>query len=134
MTRSEARRYRAAIETAAQFLEDKAASQVQEMFPRLKADGELIAAGSRINWNGQLKRAAVDLWDTAENTPDAAPALWEDIAYRGGIRVIPEVITAGAAFTKGEIGWWGETMYCSLLDVNVYTPDDYPEGWEKVAV
>lgn len=54
-----------------------------------------------------LKRAAVDLWDNEANTPDAAPTLWEDIDYRDGIRVIPETITVGLAFAKGEKGWWG---------------------------
>lgn len=59
-------------------------------------------------------------------------ALWEDIAYREGYRIIPAVITAGTAFAKGEFGWWGDTMYKSLIDANVYTPEAYPAGWEVV--
>ena len=95
-------------------------------------DGELIAAGSRINWNGQLKRAAVDLWDTAENTPDAAPALWEDIAYRAGYRIAPDNFTAASAASKGERLWFGDLLYESLIDGNVYTPEAYPAGWKQV--
>ena len=86
-------------------LEDKDASKTPELFGKLNQNGELVKAGTRINWNGLLKRAAVDLWDTKENNPDNAPTLWEDIAYKDGIRIIPEVVTAGTAFMKDERGW-----------------------------
>lgn len=132
MTKSEAMRLRAAMETGAVSLDDRTASGAAQMFPGMKMDGGLIAAGTRINWGGTVKRAAVDLWDTAENTPDAAPALWEDISYRDGIRIIPEVITVGAAFSKGEQGWWGDVLYVSLMDNNVWTPAAFPDGWEEV--
>lgn len=124
---------RAAIETAVPSLDDKTASTAPELFPSLKADSTLVKAGTRINWHGALKRAAVDLWDTAENNPDNAPALWEDIAYRKGIRIIPEVITTGLAFAKDELGWWGDVLYKSLIDANVWTPEAYPAGWQEVA-
>ena len=127
-----ARAYRKAIEAAVPSLDDKVASTSAELFPRLTEGGELVKAGTRINWGGTLKRAAVDLWDTAENNPDNAPTLWEDIAYREGIRIIPETITAGTAFAKDELGWWGDTLYKSLIDANVWTPDAYPTGWEIV--
>ena len=132
MTVERARELRALIEQAAVSLDDRAASSGSELFPRLKGDGSLVSAGTRICWGGVVKRAAVDLWDTTENTPDAAETLWEDLAYRGGVRIIPEVITAGLAFAKGERGWWGDVLYASRVDANVYTPDTYPDNWEQV--
>ena len=122
---------RTAIETASAKLDDKDASTAPELFPQLKGDGSLIKAGTRINWGGIVKRAAVDLWDTAENTPELAPTLWEDISYRQGYRIIPETITAGLAFAKGEKGWWGDKLYESLLEANVWTPEINPSGWAK---
>ena len=130
MTRAEALKLRAIVEMAAASLDDKTASEGAMLFPRLKQNGALVPAGTRINWNGTVKKAAVDLWDTAENTPDNAPSLWEDIAYREGIRIIPDTITAATAFAKGEQGWWKDALYTSLLDANVYTPEQYPAGWE----
>ena len=130
MNRAEALRLRAIIETAAASLDDKTASTAPTLFPRLKQDGSLIKAGTRINYNGSIKRAAVDLWDTADNSPDNAPTLWEDILYRDGYRIIPDVITAGTAFALDELGWWGDKLYKSLLSANVYTPEQYPNGWE----
>ena len=132
MTRKEALRLRAIVEQVASSLDDKTASTAGMLFPRLKQDGALIKAGTRINWNGKLKRAAVDLWDTQENNPDNAPTLWEDIAYRDGYRIIPATITAGAAFALDECGWWGDTLYRSKLAANVWTPEQYSAGWEAV--
>ena len=130
MNRAEALRLRAIIETAAASLDDKTASTAPTLFSRLKQDGSLIKAGTRINHNGSIKRAAVDLWDTEANNPDNAPTLWEDILYRDGYRIIPDVITAGTAFALDELGWWGDKLYKSLLSANVYTPEQYPRGWE----
>ena len=126
----EARTIRTIIETAAASLDDKTASTAPTLFPRLRQDGSLIKAGTRINYNGCIKRAAVDLWDTADNSPDNAPTLWEDIDYKDGYRIIPDVITAGTAFALDELGWWGDKLYKSLLSANVYTPEQYPRGWE----
>ena len=119
------------IEQAIANIDDKTASEGVELSPSLKQDGNLVKYGTRINWKGTLKRATVDLWDTAENNPDNAPTLWEDVMYKDGIRVIPEVITASAAFAKGEKGWWQDEIYTSLLDANVYTPTQYAAGWAK---
>lgn len=121
---------RETMNTAAGYLTDAQASTVTTIYPGLKYDGELVKAGTRIYWGGVLKRAAVDLWDREENNPDNAPDLWEDVLYRDGIRIIPETITVGLVFAKGEKGWWGDALYVSLLDANNYTPEQYPRGWE----
>ena len=132
MKRNEALKLRSLIEQAVVSLPDKEASEGATLFPRLKQDGALISAGTRINWNGVVKRAASDLWDTETNNPDNAPTLWEDIAYKEGYRLIPETITTGTAFAKDECGWWEDVLYKSLIDANVYTPAAYPAGWEIV--
>lgn len=132
MKRAEAIYLRSIVEQAATSLDDQAASTAATLFPRLKENGELVKAGTRINWNGTLKRAAVDLWDTEANNPDNAPTLWEDIAYRDGFRVIPQTITAGTAFALDECGWWGDTLYRSTISSNVWTPEQYSAGWEAV--
>lgn len=111
-------------------IDDATASRMAEYFPELTGDGSLVQSGTRINWNGALKRAAVDLWDAAENTPDAAPTLWENIEYKNGVRVIPETITAGTAFALDELGWWGDTLMRSTMDNNAWTPEQYPDAWE----
>ena len=133
MKRSEAIYLRSIVEQMATSLDDQTASTAATLFPRLKGDGSLVRGGSRINWNGTIKRAAVDLWDTAENNPDNAPVLWADLLYKDGYRIIPEVITVTSAFSNGEIGLWTDGLkYRSKKDSNVYTPAVRPEDWEKV--
>ena len=127
-----AKKLREVVIIASSFLDDKTASAAPELFPNLKQDASLVEAGTRINWNGGIKKAAVDLWDTAENNPDNAPGLWEDIDYREGYRIIPAIITVTTAFAKDEYGWWNNTLYKSLVTANIYTPDQYPAGWEPI--
>jgi hypothetical protein len=133
-TKAEAVAFRNQILTAAAVIDDKGASMVPDFYSDLKYLGGLVLAGTRINHNGVLFKAAVDLWDREENNPDNAPTLWEKIMYHEGVRIIPEVITVTTAFVLGELGFWeadGKT-YKSLLDANVYTPAAYPQGWEEI--
>ena len=132
MKRAEAIYLRSIVEQASASLDDKIASTAATLFPKLKADGQLISAGTRINWNGTIKKAAVDLWDTADNNPDNAPSLWANIQYKEGHRIIPDTLTVTTAFAEGECGWWNGVLYRSLLDSNVYTPATYPSGWEAI--
>lgn len=133
MKRSEALRLRALIEQATASLPDKEASEGALLFPRLKQDGSLVRAGTRINWGGTIKRAAVDLWDMKANSPDNAPSLWEDISYREGYRVLTGPITASNPVMVDEICWYHDCLYKNILGVaSAYLPDEYPQGWEKV--
>lgn len=129
-TAEEARAWRAQLEKALPAVPDKDASGCVDLYPTLKQDGNLIKAGTRINWGGWLKQATVDLWDTEANDPDHAPTLWVKIQYKDGARVIPDVISAAEAFALDELGWWDGAIYKSLIAANVYTPEQYPDGWE----
>ena len=111
---------------------DADASRCVSVYPTLKGDGSLVKAGTRITVDGELYRARVDLWDTEENSPANVPSLWERVMYKRGYRIIPETITAENPFTKGEIAWWENERYTSLLDSNVWTPEQNPSGWEKL--
>lgn len=132
MTETQARAIRQILVNGSASLTDAAVSMAPECLDRMTYDGSLIKHGTRINWGGTIKRAAVDLWDREDNDPDHAPTLWEDVLYRKGYRIIPETITVGLAFSSGEIGWWGDVLYRSKVDNNVYTPDQYAANWEPV--
>lgn len=81
MKRSEAIYLRSIVEQAATSLDDKTASTAAELFPKMKGNGALVKAGTRINWGRTLKRAAVDLWDTKEKQPG------QRAEFVGGYRV-----------------------------------------------
>ena len=131
MTRSEAQKFIADIVKLREAATEAQASLTVSVYPTLKQDGSLIRSGTRINHNGTIIRAAVDLYDTETNSPENAPTLWETLNYKDGYRIIPEVITVGTAFSKGELGWWNGELYESLVDSNVYTPAQYAPNWSK---
>lgn len=132
MTEKQAMSIRNVLVQGGTSLSDAIISTAPEACRRMRYDGTLIQNGTRINWNGTVKRAATDLWDREDQNPDNAPNLWEDISYRNGIRIIPNPVTVGMAFAKDELGWWGNDLYKSLVDNNVYTPEEYPANWEIV--
>lgn len=127
-----ARALRPLIEKASVSLSDADASMSVELFPKLKYDGSLIEAFTRINWKGKVMKNGAALWDREENDPDHAPTLWSELAYRDGIRVIPEAIDVTTQFHEGELGWWGDVLYRSKVNGNVYTPAQYALNWEVV--
>ena len=134
LTKADAIAFRKQIEAAALNLDDKGASMSADFYSDMTYSGNLIPAGKRINHNGKLYKAAVDLWDREENNPDNAPDLWGKIQYHNGVRIIPEVITVTTAFSLNELGYWEADgkVYKSLLPSNVYTPIAYPKGWEEI--
>ena len=130
MTETQARAIRQILVNGSASLTDAAVSMAPECLDRMTYDGSLIKHGTRINWGGEIKRAAVDLYDREDQDPAHAPTLWEAVMYRLGYRIIPETITVGLAFSEGEIGWWGDKLYRSKVNDNVYTPAQYPDNWE----
>ena len=131
-TLEEARAARAIIEQAMAGVDDVTASKEPRLSQKMAYSGALIAAGTRIQWEGGLKRAAVDLWDTEANNPANAPTLWEDVAYYKGYRIIPDVFTSTTAFGLGEVGYFKEDgcFYESLMAGNVYLPTVQPDEWK----
>lgn len=115
-----------------ELIDDKGASVTPDLYRSMHYDGSLIKAGSRINFNGVLHQAAVDLWDREENAPDIAPSLWVKIEYVDGCRIIPDPISAAEAFALGERGYWDGHIYESIIPSNVWTPEQYPQGWTLI--
>ncbi len=132
MKRSEAIALRRAIESGSKSLNDKEVSHTPEVLPRMRYKGAAIEAGTRINWGGKVKSAAVTLWDREDSNPDNAPTLWNDINYRKGIRVIPEHIPVTEPFSAAEEGIDdADVIWISKVDNNVYTPAQYADNWER---
>lgn len=118
------------IEKAMVLLDDAELSKGIELLPSLKYNGNLISNGAKVKFNGKIYKSSVDLYDTEQNNPINAPTLWEEILYKNGIRIIPEFITVTTKFSKNELGYWNDTIYQSLVDNNVYNPEQYSQNWQ----
>ena len=82
MTREKAYALRALIEKAAASLADDDALEAVELFPTW-AIGKAYATDERIRYGEKLYRCVQAHTSQADWTPDAAPALWTEVARPG---------------------------------------------------
>lgn len=130
MTRAKAKQLRQLIERIAVTLDDETALTGVELFP-MWAIGRAYAVGYRVQHGGTLYKCVQAHTSQADWTPDATPALWVVVS----IDEYPEwVQPTGAhdAYNTGDKVSYNGTLYKSLIDGNVYSPDAYPAGWEAV--
>ena len=121
---------------AAISLPDEDALDAVGLFPAWATD-KWYEADERIRYGGKLYRCvqahtAQDGWE-----PDKTPALWTEVAAPGKIPVWRQPTGAQDAYSKGDKVHYpdaGSPVYVSLIDNNVWSPDAYPAGWEKVEV
>lgn len=115
-------------------LDDETALNVTILFPTWKAD-TAYAADERIRYGEKLYRCVQAHTSQTDWTPDATPALWTEVAKPGEIPVWKQPTGAQDAYNKGDRVWYPEkntTVYESLIDANVYSPEAYPAGWMEV--
>lgn len=128
MTRGKAKQLRQLIEQLAVTLEDETALTGVELFP-MWAIGRAYAVDDRVQYGGILYKCVQAHTTQADWTPDITPALWVVVS----IDEYPEwVQPTGAhdAYNIGDIVSYNGTLYISLIDANVWSPEGYPAGWE----
>ena len=134
-----ARALRPLIERAAASLSDEDALDGVELFPGWAADettGINYAVGDRVHYDGRLWKCVQAHTSQIGWEPDKTPALWTEVAKPGEIPVWKQPTGAQDADAKGDKVWYpaqDTTVYVSLIDNNVWSPDAYPAGWEVVA-
>jgi hypothetical protein len=120
--------------TALAKLDDETALDVTVLFP-LWQSGKAYAVDERIRYGDKLYRCVQAHTSQADWTPDATPALWTEVAKPGEIPVWKQPTGAQDAYNKGDRVWYpakNTTVYESLIDANVYSPEAYPAGWMEV--
>lgn len=101
--------------------------------------------GDIVEYNGKLYKSLINgnVW-----SPDVYAAGWEiytETSGEGGgttptepetPETIPDFVKptgAHDAYKKGDKVKYNGKIYESLIDANVYSPDEYPAGWKEVA-
>lgn len=134
ISRQKALALRRLIEKAAISLSDEDAIGCVELFPAWEADAA-YTAGERIRYGGKLYRCVQAHTSQADWTPDATPALWTEVAAPGEIPVWRQPTGAQDAYNKGDKVHYPDAagdIYVSTIDGNVWSPADYPQGWQKI--
>lgn len=129
-----ARALRPLIEKAAVSLDDADALDAVELFPAWEA-GISYLADERVRYGDKLYRCVQSHTSQADWEPDRTPALWTEVAKPGEIPVWRQPTGAQDTYAKGDKVWYPEkdtTVYVSLVDNNVWSPEAHPAGWEAV--
>lgn len=101
---------------------------------RVVSVGEFLIYGYNAVGDPQLYKVVIEHTTQADWTPDTSPSLFTPIGLdNDGYPVWSKPTGSHDAYNTGDIVNYNGTHYKSLIDGNVYSPDEYPAGWEVVA-
>ena len=118
-------------------LSDEQALQVPLMFPKWQV-GKAYAVGERVLYLGVLYKVIQAHTSQAGWEPNIAPSLFAKnliVKDEEGEQVdIPEWVQPDSTnpYMIGDKVIFGGKVYQSVIDNNVWSPTDYPQGWEEV--
>jgi len=120
------------IEKAAQFLDDKDALEAPSLYPKWQ-EGMAYTAGFRVRYGDTLYSVLSEHTSQSDWTPDVAPSLYAKVLIPDPT-VIPEWEQPESTngYMTGDKVMYNGTVYVSLIDNNIWSPDAYPAGWEVV--
>lgn len=133
ISREKAYQLRALIERAAASLSDEDALTGVELFPRWNGDGVEYKADERVSYNDILFKCLQAHTSQITWTPTDTPSLWAKVLIPDP-EVIPdwEQPDSTNAYMKGDKVRYNGKIYESLIDNNIWSPNDYPAGWQEV--
>lgn len=133
-----AEQLRRALQMYAATLTDKQALEIASVYPRWEVGkaysvGDIISYGENSLGDPQLYKVVQAHTSQADWTPDATASLYDAFGLdEGGYPVWSQPTGAHDAYNTGDIVNYNGTLYKSVIDGNVWSPDAYPQGWEKV--
>ena len=131
-----AEQFRKALQLFAASLPDEQAMEVATVFDpweigKAYAVGNFVLYGVNSVGDPQLYKVAQAHTSQAYWRPDDTPALYVAIGLdEKGYPVWSQPTGAHDAYNTGDIVDYNGTLYRSLVDGNVHSPDSYPGGWE----
>lgn len=131
-----AEQLRKALQMFAMTLDDEKAIEVAAVFDSWQINkyytvGEFVTYGENSVGDPQLYKVVQAHTSQADWTPDVANSLFVVIGLDDdGYPVWSQPTGAHDAYNTGDIVDYNGTLYRSLIDGNVYSPDAYPAGWE----
>ena len=97
------------------------------------AIGTYLTYGENNVGDPQLYKVVQEHVSQAAWTPDATASLYVAIGLdKEGYPIWSQPTGAHDAYNTGDIVDYNGSLYESLIDGNVYSPDGYPAGWKKL--
>ena len=135
ITREKARQLRAVIEDAveAYALDNASVQEGVGLFPAWES-GKEYAIGARVQYGGKLYECVNAHTASNEWSPPAAASLWDEVKVdpATGLDEWQQPSGAHDAYNTGDRVIYNGSVYESIINGNVWSPDAYPAGWRLV--
>lgn len=131
-----AEQFRRVLQMFANTLTDEQALEIASVYPTWTVGvsyvtGVIISYGVNSTGDPQLYKVLQDHTSQADWTPDTASSLYEAFGLDDeGYPVWSQPSGSHDAYNTGDIVNYNGTLYISLIDGNVRSPDTYPAGWQ----
>lgn len=118
---------------ANQVTDDVVALSIQEFYDIWEAD-VLYPVGRYVTHNDILYKVLVEHTSQAGWTPDVSPSLFAKVLIDPSGETIPDWVQPDStnAYMTGDKVKYEGVVYVSTIDNNIWSPVDYPAGWQKV--
>lgn len=133
-----AEQLRKALQMFAQTLVDEKAMEIATVYPKYEIGklykvNEMFTHGENNVGDPQLYRVVQEHTSQEDWIPSETLSLYTPIGLdENGYPIWSQPTGVHDAYNIGDIVDFNGTLYKSLVDGNVYAPDTYPAGWEKV--
>ena len=113
-------------------LSDEQAYTLRVLFPAFEID-KSYEVGERIIYEDKFYKVIMAHTSQADWTPDVAVSLFAEIPNPSvEYPEFKKPINAETAYMNGYKITFEGNKYISIIDNNVYSPAEYPQGWELV--
>lgn len=113
-------------------IDEVTASEHAEMFLAWRP-GMQCTTGMFLQHEGRLYRVLQDHTSQEDWTPDLTPALYKVVGINeNGIPEYSRPVSSSDAYMTGDEMMFKGVHYRSKIDYNVWTPEEYADGWEVV--
>lgn len=133
-----AEQFRYALQMFAKTLDEEKALMISTIFDKWDANshqyeiGDYCTYGENSAGDPQLYVCLQAHKSQADWTPDTAVSLFKAIGItEEGYPEWSQPVGSSDAYNKDDIVSYKGTLYKSLIDSNVWSPETYPAGWEQ---
>lgn len=133
-----AEQMRRVVQLYAGTLPEEKALEIATIYPEWEVGkayvvGDILSYGTNSAGDPQLYKVVQAHTSQADWTPDSVPALYDAFGLdASGYPIWSQPSGAHDAYNTGDIVNYNGTLYQSLIDGNVWSPDVYPDGWQMV--
>lgn len=120
-------------QTALMSISDEAALKMPDYFPTWDGNGHQYAAGDRVMYGDVLYKVLQTHTSQSDWAPNSAPSLFAKVLTSVAGEPLPwQQPDSTNPYMTGDRVTYNGKVYESLIDNNVWRPDEYPEGWKEI--